>query len=294
MTARSSRAGTPRTSVGASSSANSGAPGRRRARHRLLHELIEPHVLDRVGRLLLARQLDEVADQAAQLLQLLDDVAQQPPPLLLGQPRRQRQHLDVRAQARQRRAQLVRGVGDELPLAADRRLQRAEHRVEGARQPRDLVVGGRRLDVEQPPHAAADGAARGLGHVDPPRQIAGRPHVLDRRRQLLDRPQRGPRDDAAERRRQRDPADAHQHQHEREPVERAVDVGQRPRDLDGDAGRGGDRQDPHRRAVDVGVAEELVVPAGRDRLRVGIDRQPRLPVGARGRIRLPSSSTAPT
>ena len=46
-----------------------------------------------------------------------------------------REHLDVRAQARQRRAQLVRGVRDELPLRGARRLlERREHRVEAARE----------------------------------------------------------------------------------------------------------------------------------------------------------------
>ena len=43
------------------------------------------------------------------------------------------EQLDVRADRRQRRAQLVRGVGHELALGVARGLQRAEHRVEGRR-----------------------------------------------------------------------------------------------------------------------------------------------------------------
>ena len=62
--------------------------------------------------------------------------------------RRQRlvagEHLDVRAQARQRRPQLVRRVGDELPLRARRVLERAEHRVERRGEPRELVVAATR------------------------------------------------------------------------------------------------------------------------------------------------------
>ena len=58
------------------------------------------------------------------------------------------QQLEVREHAGQRRAQLVRGVGDELPLAVEHRLglaargvERAEHPLERARELGHLVVG---------------------------------------------------------------------------------------------------------------------------------------------------------
>ena len=54
------------------------------------------------------------------------------------------QHLEVRAQRGERRAQLVRGVGDELALRALTSLERLEHRVERGRQARDLVLALRR------------------------------------------------------------------------------------------------------------------------------------------------------
>ena len=84
------------------------------------------------------------------------------------------EHLDVRAQARQRRAQLVRGVGDELALRAARLLERGEHRVEARGEPAELVLGrrtrcagrGRRVAVTllgglgEPPDRRERGARR--------------------------------------------------------------------------------------------------------------------------------------
>jgi hypothetical protein len=60
------------------------------------------------------------------------------------------EQLEVRQHARQRRSQLVRGVGDELALAGEHRfrlptrgVELAEHAVERAGQLGDLIVGGR-------------------------------------------------------------------------------------------------------------------------------------------------------
>ena len=50
------------------------------------------------------------------------------------------QHLELAADHRQRRAQLVRGVGDERALARERVGQTVEHVVEGVGQHRDLVA----------------------------------------------------------------------------------------------------------------------------------------------------------
>ena len=69
------------------------------------------------GLLLAARELGQLADQLGHLAELLDHVAQELRALRRRQPLARREHLDVRAQARQRRPQLVRGVLDELPLA---------------------------------------------------------------------------------------------------------------------------------------------------------------------------------
>ena len=95
-----------------------------------------------------AGELDQVADERAQLLALLDDVGEQPLAVLVVELGAGQQHLDVGAQAGHRRAQLVRGVGDELALGAHRFVERGarvlealEHRVEAGRQLADLVVG---------------------------------------------------------------------------------------------------------------------------------------------------------
>jgi len=57
-------------------------------------------------------------------------VVEQPSPLLRRELDVAAQDVDVRLEARQRRAQLVGGVGDEAPLCLERLLERAEHRVE--------------------------------------------------------------------------------------------------------------------------------------------------------------------
>ena len=51
--------------------------------HRLGHERVEGHVLDRRVALVAARQLDEVAHEPAELLGLADHVAQQRAPFAL-------------------------------------------------------------------------------------------------------------------------------------------------------------------------------------------------------------------
>ena len=68
----------------------------------------------------------EVVEQAPALLGVELDVAAQ--------------DVDVRLQARQRRAQLVRRIGDETALRLEGLLERAEHRVERRSQSCELVV----------------------------------------------------------------------------------------------------------------------------------------------------------
>jgi hypothetical protein len=91
-------------------------------------DLVEPHVLGAGERHLARGELDHVGDQPAQLLGLLAHVFEQPPPRRLRQVVARQQHLDVGAQAGDRRPQLVRRVGDQPPLRLDRALERVEHR----------------------------------------------------------------------------------------------------------------------------------------------------------------------
>ena len=77
LTARPSRSGIPSTADGSSSAAN--VDVRRvpaRALHRLADERVEPHVLQLLGGLVAARELDQVRDERGELLGLLDDVVE--------------------------------------------------------------------------------------------------------------------------------------------------------------------------------------------------------------------------
>jgi hypothetical protein len=80
--------------------------------------------------------------------------------------------LELRAQQRERRTQLVARVGDEVALAAEGGLQAAEHLVQGLAQPLDLVprlrhreplARGLRGDRRRPPPHPLDRAQRGAG-----------------------------------------------------------------------------------------------------------------------------------
>ena len=79
------------------------------------------------------------------------------------------EHLDLRPQDRQRRAQLVRRVGDEVALARERALQPCEHPVEGAGQHADLAAG-----------ADAPGAQREVAGVDGRRDVGHAPQTAGR------------------------------------------------------------------------------------------------------------------
>ena len=105
-------------------------------------EQVEPNVLGLDGHLLGACELDELRDERRHLAELLDDVREQARPILRRQHAIAGEDLDVRAHARERRSELVRRVGDELPLRTSRLLERAEHPVEARREPAQLVVSG--------------------------------------------------------------------------------------------------------------------------------------------------------
>jgi hypothetical protein len=68
------------------------------------------------------------------------EVGEEPGALLGCEPLLLLQDLDVRLQARERRAELVRRVGDEAPLRLDRLLECRKHGVERRAEARELVV----------------------------------------------------------------------------------------------------------------------------------------------------------
>ena len=192
-TARSTVAGTPRINDSSSSGLKvTPGPVAACALDRVRGDEVEADVL-RLGRRLVApRELDQLGDQRRHLRQLLGDVAQQCLPVRGGHGLVAREHLDVRAQAGQRRAQLVRRVGDELPLRPRRVLERAEHRVERRREPRELVGAGRvdaarevaRLRAPPRPSWSAAGRVRARPSRRPAR---ARPRARSRRPTIRNR-----------------------------------------------------------------------------------------------------------
>ena len=85
---------------------------------RFADDLVEPDILDRKGRLFVAREIDEISDQCRQPLDLTDELNEHLLALLRIGRLPAREQLEIRTQARERRPQLVRGVGDELALLA--------------------------------------------------------------------------------------------------------------------------------------------------------------------------------
>ncbi len=148
----------------------------RRSPNRLLGNEVEADLFERRLLLLAARELGQLADQRRHLGELGDDVGEKLRPVLVRNGLVRGEHLDVRAQAGERRAKLMRRVLDELTLTLRRVVERREHRVEGRRELAQLVVSG---------------------HLDPLGQVLGRPHVLGGVAQATNRPQGGARDEEA-------------------------------------------------------------------------------------------------
>ncbi len=211
-------------------------------------------------RLVAAGEVDQVVHQQRQLLDLLDDVAEQPLALVgVHVLALLLQDLDVRAQAGDRRAQLVRGVGDELALRvhgvverAHGVLERVEHRVEAAGEPPELVFAG---GLDAPAEVARDGDV--LGGVG----------------EALERLYGGAGDEPPEQRGERDAADDEQREDQAQAAEQAVDFGQRLGELHDVplAERLGEHAQVD--AVDGGVAQERLAAVGGERARAGVDRQ---------------------
>ena len=226
---------------------------------------VEPHVLRLDRRLVAACELDELRDQRGHLRQLLGHVAEQ----LLALPHRQRlvagEHLDVRAQARQRRPQLVRGIRDELALRPRGVLQRAQHRVEAGGEARQLVR---------------------AAHIDPAGEIPRLGHLLGSSCEPLHGCEHRSCDEQSEPCRKCDSDQRKRDQVPADPVECTVRLFERAGELDGVALAERQRQHADVRPLDVCVLEEGCVDlASRSLLRAL--RRRKLAGGFRGRDRLP-------
>src|SRR6185503_10902292 len=106
---------------------------------RFADDLVEPNILDRKGRLLVASEIDEIAHERREALDLTDELYEHLLALLRIRRLSACEQLEIRAQAGQRRPQLVRGVGDKLALLPKGHFERAEHAVEARGEPAELV-----------------------------------------------------------------------------------------------------------------------------------------------------------
>ena len=137
-------------------------------------------------------------------------------PLGVGQAGMPAQHVEVGAQARQRRAQLVTGVLDEPLLLGAGAVERLQHRPERRPEAADLVVARRRhADIE----------------------TAGRPHRVRRGRQPAQRCGDTCGDERAEQRRRGGDEEDEDDDPRAERLQHAIDLGQRAGHLHGPVGQ---------------------------------------------------------
>src|SRR2546428_3879499 len=126
--------------------------GHREAHFRVAHlhivndlrdDLVEPELLERHRRLFVAGDLDEIADEGGEPLHLHHEVPEQL--LTLGGVRglAALEELEIGPQSGERGAELMRRVGDELPLGTERRFELSEHRVEARAEAAELVTAAR-------------------------------------------------------------------------------------------------------------------------------------------------------
>ncbi len=176
-----------------------------------LHDLVQAHLAGQLARRRAARELHHVGHEGGQLVELGDHVRPQRLALVGRQAVGLPQRLDVGAQAGDRRAQLVAGVGHELALCLDRPLERVERGVEAARQPGELLP--------SPDLHPLRGIGIGGELLGPPCEPVDR----GQRRACHERTQSG-----AERHASR----AHEQEHQQDAVELAVDLVERPGHLE--------------------------------------------------------------
>ncbi len=102
---------------------------------------------------------EEVVHQPADPPDLRLDEALDVPDLLLGRVGLRRQYLELSPDHGQRRAQLVRGVGDELALAGKGLGEPVQHVVEGLAEHPHLVLGPAGNSIRGPKSPASTRAA---------------------------------------------------------------------------------------------------------------------------------------
>ena len=105
----------------------------------LVHDLVELQLLERHRRFLVASDLDQIANEGRETFDLAYEIAQELLPLHRVGRLAALEELKVRAQAGEGGPQLVRRVGDQLTLRAQRGLELPEHGIEACAEPAELV-----------------------------------------------------------------------------------------------------------------------------------------------------------
>ena len=192
------------------------------------HDLVETNVLEARRGFAVQRELDQVCDEAVELVDLVDHGTRDGVLLVLPHPAAFEQ-LGIRADARQRGAELVGRVGDQPALRGQRAIEGDEHLVEGRSEARDLVV---------------------AFLVEPDREVTGAGDVLDGPGQAPHGCKRLLGDPATDRDREQHGAERDDRQDEPQPAERCLVVGQRSGDLKRLARADVRRQHSHAGALD--------------------------------------------
>src|SRR5438067_8829697 len=109
----------------------------------LVNDLLELQHLERHWRLLLARDLDEIADEGRHPFHLRDEIAKELLALDGIRWLAALEELEVGAEAGEGSSQLVRRISHELSLRTQRCLELSEHGVEARAEPAELVAAPR-------------------------------------------------------------------------------------------------------------------------------------------------------
>ena len=232
----------------------------------VVHDRVEPDVAGLGARFAAPGQLDHVAHQRGELVELLDHVGPQSGAVLGREQLLLAHQLKIGSDRRDRGSQLVRCVGHQIALGLHRALERVERAVERASQTGELV---RTHHVES---LVLDPLRVGRDRLG----LAG---------EARDRDQRRPRHQEPEQRCEQDAGPADHQRYDQLTTQRIVDRGQRQRDRQSTTRPDSRDQRPDVGAFHAHVREELAVAAARH----GLDGRGRrylvcLPVGD---VRLP-------
>ena len=139
-----------------------------------------------------AREREQVVGQPRHPVDRPLDHRGRPCPALGGRLGVRQRELEVRLDRRERRAELVRGVGDEAALRGEGEVEPREHGVEGVGEPLQLVV--RAAELDPPRELPRLDLARHVGDVRDRREHPARDHPSHRQARDEERAERAERE----------------------------------------------------------------------------------------------------